>query len=142
MSIFGLHKANIPEHVQLPPKLVTGIAAIDDEHRLLIAQFDYLRKERDQTLDSETMGECAYVIGQTLLDHFKNEEELMKRSNMPADEIDRHIKEHSRIINEYVALQEKIMANPKSKVRDVLHHVEQWTVAHIAEYDLAIRRYA
>jgi hemerythrin len=141
MSILGLHKRNIPDHIKLPPELVTGVGAIDDEHRLLIAQLDSLHKVHDQTLDSEVMGEFAYVIGQTLLAHFKSEEEIMKRSKMPVDEILGHTEEHSRIIEEYVALQAHMMKNPQTKVHDIVQLVESWIIDHIANFDVPIKNY-
>lgn len=141
MSILSLHNANIPEHVKLPPELVVGIGVVDEQHRLLLAQLDYLTcKAEGQTLDSEIMGECAYVIGQTLLMHFRTEEEIMWRNKTPADQLARHIDDHGRIISEYVALQELIMTKPDTKIHDVLGMIEDWIVTHIADFDVPALR--
>ncbi len=141
MSILSLYKTNIPKPIQLPPELLTGVGAIDEEHRLLIAQLDYLRKAQDQTVDSEIMGECAHVIGRALMNHFKTEEEIMKRSTMPADEVQRHIQEHGRIIEEYVALQGTIMTMPRTKISDVTQTIENWIIGHAAVFDVPIKQY-
>lgn len=141
MSILSLRKANIPDHIQLPAELVIGVEAIDTDHRLLIAQLEHLRRAHDQTVDSEIMGECAYVIGQTLFAHFKTEEEFMASSGMPKEDIQQHIRDHDRIIEEYAALQALAMKEPKTRVGDIVSTIESWITAHIAHFDVRLKPY-
>lgn len=136
MAHSTLRYLTIPEHVRLPSELVTGITVVDEQHRMLLSQYEFMRGKRHLSLTSEFMGDCLHDIGQTLMEHFKTEEDVMRYSRVPADELARHVEDHFRIIDEYVALQGLVMTKPHQHIHDVLGTVENWVIQHIANFDV------
>ena len=75
------------------------------------------------------------------MEHFKTEEEIIRYSRVPANELARHVEDHYRIIDEYVALQGLIMTKQHQHINDVLDTIKNWVIQHIADFDVpALKR--
>lgn len=125
----------------LPANMLLGIAPLDAEHAELVAQLRRLQAIQNQPISSEIVGEVNHVIGRALLAHFENEEVIMKLSAMPADELQEHMSEHLRIVEEYTNLQLAMIEGGNVPASEIIDKVEGWVMDHIANFDLAIRQY-
>jgi len=145
----------------LPSELVTGHAVIDNEHRLLL---DYILRLREICDDHDasrvTCGGCSPtliaecesrligILGDLLayiLDHFRNEENIMRDSLLLAVERatgEAHMEDHAAISSK---VQEIVttLETPKTiqRVRELEELLLRWVTNHIALHDMLLVRW-
>lgn len=118
-----------------------GVAEIDGDHQALLGLFARLCNARLATINSEVAGELLCQLGQAIFDHFTREELVMSRLPIPEELLRSHVADHTRIVEEYVALQQRVMVSPDTPIGSIVGVVGGWVVAHIEEHDLRIRDY-
>lgn len=126
---------------KLEESLRIGLPVVDRDHGELIALLDRFRGVPRVAINSEVAGDLIYSIGKALCDHFTAEERIMEGLAVPEDEFQTHLDDHNRIIEEYVSLQERVIASPNTMVEEILDTVRAWVLTHIKEHDLKIRNY-
>jgi hemerythrin len=132
---------DIKSNIELPASMRLGVDQLDRQHQRLIEQLNRLRKRQDVPINSEVVGEVSYLMGSSLLEHFRAEEAFMSQTCMPREMFEEHRKEHDRIIHGYVEFQEQMLSSPHMKVGEILSTVENWITTHILDFDLQIRGY-
>ena len=66
----------------------------------------------------------------------------MRSSDMPLQIVDRHIAEHTRIVEEITQINVDAMNRLGTRVRDIGNLATQWILEHFADFDREIRNYA
>lgn len=127
--------------VELPEEMRLGVDLLDCQHQYLFSQLAAFQKWGTRSISSEIASELFHLIGKTLLDHFQDEEAFMKEISMPGAELNAHIEDHTRIINEYVYLQDLTFLAPNMKIYEFLDPIENWITTHLVNFDLHIRDY-
>lgn len=121
--------------------LLTGLPVIDDQHKAIFDLLDRLSAIEDTSIRSETAAELFEELGQRLEEHFSTEEACLGRSGMPPAAVAAHVRDHQRIMEQYVDIHFAIMAGQKLRVADVLDQAYHWAIDHIVEYDLDLKKY-
>lgn len=148
-------KNKMPDKPTTPAELVTGIAVIDDEHRRLrhlVGQLQGICSEfqnkfscqgcsHDKVKNCEQkLIACLTEILGYMLDHFSNEEGLLKGRHMTQIEKElfaRHVDDHVRLIESVVAV--TTLENLQQTVRRVAETatiLDQWLTEHIRRFDV------
>lgn len=116
-----------------------GIPAIDEQHELLCVLANRLLDQPDAMAHDEHVVDILTDLGRFLIQHFHTEEALMRRiDNMPADELERHIQAHNRIIDQYASLN-LAAAQRLHTAQDVFRQVKEWVSDHFDSCDAKIR---
>lgn len=144
----------------LPPQLITGHRMIDFEHRFLIGAIANLRKICiDQTRFTNCIA-CGPVLQEScesnligllgdvfafILDHFKNEEAVMRDSMLlviDRDVCQAHMEDHAEIA---AKVQEIVSAldshHVVSRIRELDTLLARWVTNHIALHDMLLSRW-
>ena len=125
----------------LHSSLLTGVPSIDQEHDALIVNLNAFLNNPKALIGSDTFSEYLSELGLQIMRHFKNEEKILVSSTMPSDEIKRHIRVHGKIIEQYIQLNQDLMAGKAVDRNQVLAMIKEWIVSHVISYDLKIREY-
>jgi len=119
-------------------KLVTGVAEIDEQHRILINSIN----EANTRLANNTSAEIQDQITRDLLSyalyHFETEEELMQEFNYAeakAEDSDTHLQQHRAFSSTVVSVRENIKAGNLISREDLLSFLNGWLINHILNTD-------
>lgn len=145
---------------ELPPELITGHKSIDAEHRLLLSCADSLRKicidlvnaphcgGCNQAVRSRCENELVALLGDLLafiLDHFKNEEAIMRNSlfqMVDRDVCEAHMEDHAAISGKVLEIVASLdPMNSVSRMRDLDALLSRWIVNHIGLHDVLLVRW-
>ena len=116
------------------PQLETGIALVDEQHRVLVSLLNRLAQQHVQ---GATESEVQTILGE-LADyahyHFETEEGIWGASLAGDDWLAQHIQTHQRFFDHIVALQS---GNKPFQVvlDDLFSYLTQWLAYHILESD-------
>lgn len=123
----------------VPPSLMTGVASIDAEHGTLIDSLRRLHLAPAGETRSESFLEVISQLGQQLIQHFDNEEKIIRTCDMPVTEVDEHILAHNEILEQYAQLQDDLMSGRHLAQAEILEMIQHWIMTHVVAYDLKIR---
>jgi len=145
---------------ELPAQLVTGHAMIDSEHRFLIGAIANLRRicldqvalksciACGKTMQEQCEGNLIGLLGDIfsfILDHFKNEEAVMRDSMLLI--VDRevcqaHMEDHAEIA---AKVQEIVSAldsqHVVSRIRELDALLSRWVTNHVVMHDMLLSRW-
>ncbi len=92
-------------------------------------------------VNSERASDVFSKIGRLLESHFETEESLMKHHGVPADWLEAHRQEHTRILSECADIDLQVMAGRILTVTDIYPLLREMIIDHGVQYDLDIRKY-
>lgn len=143
------------DHPSLPHDLVTGVSIIDDEHhrlrefigrlRTICVEFDSKQvcagcsDEKINACDSALL-DCVTELLGFMVEHFRNEETLMKDLGITAKQHERyllHAEDHANIAERVAAL-----THPRTRqdtvraIADTASVLASWLDHHIAHHDV------
>ena len=124
----------------LPSQLI-GIPSIDYEHQALIDHLDRLIRNPSNLPVHENISEILSHLMWLMLDHFQNEEKIMKALPMPAEVFARHVDAHQQIIEQMTMLSFDLTTSKPIDKAAVASMVRHWIIDHLLEHDLNIRQY-
>jgi hemerythrin-like metal-binding protein len=148
-------KNMMPDKPPLPAELRTGVPIVDAEHRQLmelVGQLQticdcYAAKSScasclpDKVKDCEQrLIACLSDILSFMLDHFSNEEGLLKgrlMTHAEKEQFSRHVDEHVRLIESVVAV--TVLEDLQHTVRFIAKTaaiLEEWLTEHIRRFDV------
>jgi len=120
--------------------LKTGNKCIDDEHADLFVAFEKLQKSvQSEGVQSAQFSEIFSRIGLDLARHIKYEESLFIDSDMPVENVFKHIKAHVHIMEEFSQLNMELMQGKPIDDITVVRQARQWLLNHVISYDLKLR---
>lgn len=122
----------------------TGVAEIDDQHRILVNTLN----EANTRLESEANIELLTQITKDLLSyalyHFETEEELMQdygyRENATED-ADTHRRQHREFSSKVVAVRDGLKAGIPISREELLSFLNGWLLNHIQNTDRKLGDY-
>lgn len=113
--------------------LSVGLDEVDDQHKILVGLLNDLHAA---ILAHHGSAECRKILdrlAEYTRVHFTTEEGLMRLLKYPGLEM--HHKQHEELLNEVVALQEKLDKGTASITFELLHFLKVWLSKHITESD-------
>jgi len=122
------------EQFELTEDLLTGIEAIDNQHRKLLSWTNDLAAEH-AGVTAEKVKETLHNLQGYVAYHFQTEEEEMDRYNY--DDLDKHKNQHVRLMNEV----NELLGRAKGKESDpgmlaeLQYMLSDWIKLHIREWD-------
>ncbi|NQT38005.1 MAG: hemerythrin family protein [Planctomycetes bacterium] len=112
-----------------------GITKIDEQHK---GFFDLVRRLYDECLMCEgerVIPETLEFLGDYVRNHFRGEEELMRRHAYPG--VDEHAQLHVKFLEKFAELVEEFntLGASEDLAEETAEMVQNWLVDHIAEVD-------
>jgi len=119
---------------KLTPNLQTGIEEIDDQHRKLLEWANSLVDDHADA-SAQKVTETLNNLQEYVSYHFRSEEEAMDRYDY--GKLDKHRKQHTRLMNEVSDLFIRTRGKEASKgaLAEVEYLVTDWIQLHIKEWD-------
>lgn len=133
-----------PDPIQWSDAMLTGVAEIDSQHRILVdtlieAQAKLTGNLSDPLFEQITRDLLAYAIY-----HFDTEEKLMRRHDyaaaVPAD-MAAHLAQHRRFSEQVVALRTDGRAGTPGAREALLDFLRDWLIGHILTSDQHLGRF-
>ncbi|MBI5889751.1 MAG: hemerythrin family protein [Nitrosomonadales bacterium] len=126
------------EPIQWSDALLTGVAEIDRQHRILVdtlneAQVKLTSEADDPLFEQITRDLLAYAIY-----HFNTEEQLMQQhgyATASAEEARVHLAAHRSFSEQVVALRDKARAGKPGSREELLRFLKNWLTNHIMTTD-------
>jgi methyl-accepting chemotaxis protein len=116
--------------------LETGIAEMDEEHKILVGKINHLIKSlesyRINKSKEELLTSFSDLANYTIL-HFKDEEDFMRRIEYPY--LSSHQKIHQKLIENVVAFGDQIKAETLDDER-LVSFLRNWLISHIMGVDM------
>jgi len=119
---------------ELTANMLTGIEAIDNQHRKLLGWTNDLAADHAGAT-AEKVKETLYNLQGYVAYHFLTEEEEMNRYNY--DQLEKHKNQHLRLANEV----NELLSNAKGKesspgmLTELQYTLTDWIQLHIKEWD-------
>jgi hemerythrin len=120
-------------------ELSVNIAAVDEEHRILI---DHLNKLYDAMTARSRKEVVLSALGDLIESsrrHFTHEEKIMSETGYPGYLA--HIIEHETLTKRINELKEDVASGKRTVDLDVMHFLKEWLQSHILSKDMAISSY-
>jgi hemerythrin len=127
--------------ITLTKDMETGVAKIDAQHRELIDRLNAVTSMGIKSVSKEETQKTLNLLGDYIVKHFGDEEELQKKSNYPKYEW--HKEQHRLYIAEFQKLKKEFETNgcsPKFTL-DLSNSIIQWIVRHIKSVDIEFGKY-
>ena len=123
--------------VRWHPHFEIGIEEFD-QHHMLIFQLIGEIANKTQNIDQSTeFSDCMENLLSYIKYHFGAEERWMKNSKVP--DLNKHIEEHSRFINEINNNMSKLETDfGYGTMEEILDFVKMWFIGHILDFDSKI----
>lgn len=130
--------------VVLSGNLLTGIAEIDDQHRIIFAVVYAARKSLAGNCGRVAFGRITRDLLAYALYHFETEERLMHEYDYAGgapEEAEAHRREHREFSERLVQLRVAAAKDWRTAGDALLSFLEDWLIEHIPETDQRLARY-
>lgn len=111
----------------------TGIVALDNEHRQLIAQINRLYEALRDKRSGEVLNDILAMLENYTVDHFTHEEKLMAAYGFPG--LEEHRQHHGELIEAVAQLKKSADDDTGSLAASLLKLLRNWVLDHIVEVD-------
>jgi hemerythrin-like metal-binding protein len=119
--------------------LVTGIAEIDDQHRILVNSINEANTRLTSYVNAEALDEITRNLLSYALYHFDTEEQLMQEYNYAAEDASGiHLKQHREFSTTVVAIRDGIKAGKLISREELLSFLNTWLINHILNTDIKL----
>ena len=126
------------------PEFATGVAIIDDQHRVLI---NMLNEANTKLNDRSPIAGFSKIV-QGLLRyagyHFQTEERLMEQHDYAAAEAEwapRHREQHKAFAEKVIAVQANLAAGQRIPKADLVDFLSKWLADHILNTDRELGKF-
>ena len=121
--------------------LLTNVELIDEQHKKLFNHVDLVESIGKSPIDKDKAMETIGFLGDYIVKHFGDEEELQKNSHYPRYK--EHHKLHKWYIGEYHRLRAEFDRNGYSEYfAHILNEsIVDWYVKHVLVEDIALGKY-
>ena len=110
---------------------------LDDHHKNLLSMFN---RVSDLLKDGDMMTELLDVLKELkyyTIFHFNEEEKKMKAAAY--EDLDAHVAEHKKFVQELEEMNKKVQENPGLVTEDLFIMLNQWLINHIQKVDMAYK---
>jgi hemerythrin len=119
-------------------KLSVGVAALDDDHKKLVAMVNELYDAMQAGHGRDSLGRILDGLVQYTKMHFAREEKFFAQTGYPAAGPHKH--EHEALTRQVLEVQKKYAAGAVATLSlDVMHFLKNWLVNHIQGSDQKYR---
>lgn len=120
-------------------RLGTGVASIDEQHRLLFEIVERLRLLCQSGVDRKRLGRIIEFVRHYAVGHFRHEEEIMDRHRCPAREV--NCAAHQQFLQQLESLVAKFDqgADPQHVGVELCTFLNDWLRDHIGCVDIQLR---
>jgi hemerythrin len=119
--------------IEWKPAYATGIVALDNEHKGLIAELNRLYEAMRDKRGQEVLGATIAMLERYTVDHFQHEEKLMEEYQFPG--LAEHRLIHQGLIEDVAQLKERSSGGDEALARELLKFLREWVLNHIMEVD-------
>jgi hemerythrin len=125
----------------LSKDMETGVEKIDSQHRELINRINSLLAVEGKSVSEEKTLETINYLGEYVVKHFSDEEELQIKSNYPRHA--EHKKKHTLFVNEFSQLKNEFAGKSHSMefTMKLNNSLITWIVKHIKGDDVEFGRF-
>ncbi len=121
--------------------LTTGIAEIDDQHRILVNMINEANDRLVENSGRDVLSEIVRDLMSYALYHFETEETLMVAKGYATEPQETHLHEHRAFSAKVAALQREIAQGNLISREDLLSFLNGWLVNHIRNTDMKLGRF-
>ena len=111
----------------------TGIVALDNEHRTLVAEVNKLYEAVRDKHGAEVIGDILTMLESYTVDHFQHEEKLMAEYHFPG--LEEHQRIHRELIGAVQELKQRADSGTEELAHDFLKFLRSWLLEHILDVD-------
>lgn len=111
----------------------TGIVALDNEHKQLIAQINRLYEAIRDKRGAGALGETIRMLLEYTEQHFQHEEQLLAQFHFPGRED--HLEAHRSLRQQVEELEMRCAAGSEELARELFNFLRAWLLEHILEVD-------
>ena len=131
----------MPTFAQLTKNMETGVAKVDEQHRELINKINELITMGYQAFSKEETEKMIDLLGEYVVQHFADEEELQVQCDYPKYE--RHKKQHQDFVDDFLERKKEFHEKGTSSkfTLDLIVAVSNWIIKHIQGADVEFSRY-
>jgi hemerythrin len=124
--------------IEFDPVLLTGVDAIDEQHRELFARIGQLLEASRNRRSREEVVRLLEFLGQYVVEHFAAEERIMAAAAYPR--MEGHLAEHVQFVKELEILRHELKSEGPTNlfVIRVGNRVTAWLREHIYQTDRAL----
>jgi hemerythrin-like metal-binding protein len=115
-------------------ELETGVAEIDDQHKMLFKLINDLHSAAEEAPDdADAVEDAMYTLSDYVAEHFGDEEALMAEHNYPG--LAAHHDMHQRLIARTLHFMTQFVNGGKVSLADLTEFLGSWLQGHIVEQD-------
>lgn len=125
--------------IELTKEMELGIPKVDNQHRELISRINKVANSKAHT--KEEAEETLDMLGEYIVKHFGDEEEMQRQSNYPKYQLHRH--QHEIFVTNFHRLRSEFILNGNTvKFHLALSKtIIDWIVNHIVKDDVEFGKY-
>jgi hemerythrin-like metal-binding protein len=121
-------------YVEWTPALETGVAEIDDQHKMLFKLINDLHSAAEETpKDTDAVTDAMYGLSDYVAEHFGDEEALMAERNYPG--LAAHHDMHQRLIAQTLHFMTQFVNGDGVSLGELTEFLGNWLKGHIVEQD-------
>lgn len=111
----------------------TGIVALDNEHKALVAEVNRLYEAIRDKRGEEVLEDILVMLESYTVDHFQHEEKLMTEYQYPG--LEEHQRIHQELIDAVQELKRRVTSGTEELSREFLKFLRNWILEHILNVD-------
>lgn len=118
--------------------LMTGVAEIDQQHRILVNTLNEANAKLAETLDVGVAEQITKDLLSYAIYHFETEEDLMLTSGYDqhlGDEASAHLQQHREFSRAVLAVREGLKEGRQIAREELLSFLNNWLINHIQQTD-------
>lgn len=125
----------------LTKDMETGVAKIDEQHRELINRINAVVTMGSQAFSKEETEKTLNLLGEYVVKHFTDEEELQRQCNYPKYEMHKAL--HQDFVNEFLQMKKEFAekGNTSKFTVYLTQTVTSWVIKHIKGSDVELGKY-
>ncbi|NGZ07649.1 MAG: bacteriohemerythrin [Magnetococcales bacterium] len=120
-------------------QLLTGIHAVDEDHKKLVGMVNLIHRLLTEGAGSEEVGKVINELATYTQFHFGREEKMFDQYGYP--ETADHKAKHMRLLQDVTGLMEKFAAGDFAAPMDLLTFAKAWLIEHILGTDMRFAPY-
>ncbi len=123
------------EYVNWSPLFSVKNPHIDQQHKRL---FDIVNEFHSAYRAKENKDYIFSVLNRLIKyteEHFEDEERLMRASGCPQDLLEKHVKEHEKLIVEIFELNNELHDGKTKTLNELERFFDKWLINHVLEED-------
>lgn len=124
-----------PEPILWTEDLATGIAEIDQQHRILVNMLNIANEKLVRDISRNALLAIVHDLMSYAVYHFDTEEELMIENQFPASAQDPHVQEHRQFSSKIAELHRQISQGELISCQELLDFLNDWLLNHITKND-------